>query len=98
MTSILIIDDDIEFCTMVCDYIISHEIYLSLTHDGDAGLAAVRAGTYDMILLDVMMPGIDGFEVLSKLRQSSSPSVLLLSAQGSEENRIVGLDEGADDY
>jgi DNA-binding response OmpR family regulator len=98
MTSILIIDDDIEFCTMLRDYLISHEIYLSLTHDGDAGLAAVRAGTYDMILLDVMMPGIDGIEVLSKLRQSSSPSVLLLSAQGSEENRIVGLDEGADDY
>jgi two-component system response regulator CpxR len=98
MTSILIIDDDIEFCLMLRDYLTPHGIHLSAEHDGESGLAAVRANSYDMILLDVMLPDIDGLEVLSRLRRTSPLSVLLLSAQGSEANRILGLDEGADDY
>jgi DNA-binding response OmpR family regulator len=98
VTSILIIDDDIEFCTMLRDYLVSHDIHLTSAHDGDAGLAALSNHGYDMILLDVMLPGMDGLEVLSRLRQFSPLRVLLLSAQGSEANRIVGLDEGADDY
>ncbi len=98
MTSILIIDDDVEFCVMLRDYLMSHDIHLSAEHDGESGLAAARVKSYDMILLDVMLPGIDGLEVLSRLKRFSPPSVLLLSAQGSEANRIVGLDEGADDY
>jgi len=98
MTSILIIDDDVEFCAMLSDYLMAHGICLTAEHDGYAGLAAVRVHAYDMILLDVMLPGIDGLEVLSQLRRFSSLSVLLLSAQGSEANRIAGLDEGADDY
>jgi DNA-binding response OmpR family regulator len=98
MTSILIIDDDIEFCTMLQDYLESHDIHLTAEHDGDAGLAAVRARNYDMILLDVMLPGMDGIELLTQIKRVSSLSVLLVSAQGSEANRIVGLDEGADDY
>ena len=98
MKSILIIDDDIEFCMMLRDYLTAHDIYLTMEHDGDAGLDAVRTCALDMILLDVMLPGIDGLEVLSRLRGFSPLSVLLLSAQGSEANRILGLDEGADDY
>jgi two-component system response regulator CpxR len=98
MTSILIIDDDIEFCIMLRDYLVSHDIHLTSRHDGEAGLAAVHANEYAMVLLDVMLPGIDGLDVLSRLRQTSPVRVLLLSAQGSEANRIVGLDEGADDY
>lgn len=98
MKSILIIDDDIEFCMMLRDYLTAHDIYLTMEHDGDAGLAAVRGCALDMILLDVMLPGIDGLEVLSRLKEFSPLSVLLLSAQGSEANRILGLDEGADDY
>lgn len=98
MTSILIIDDDIEFCSMLQDYLLSHDLHLNAEHDGEAGLAAVRAHPYDMVLLDVMLPGIDGLEVLSQLKRLSSLSILLISAQGSEANRIVGLDEGADDY
>jgi len=98
MKSILIIDDDIEFCIMLRDYLTAHDIYLTMEHDGDAGLDAVRTCALDMILLDVMLPGIDGLEVLSRLRGFSPLSVLLLSAQGSEANRILGLDEGADDY
>jgi DNA-binding response OmpR family regulator len=98
MKSILIIDDDIEFCSMLRDYLISHDIQLIAEHDGDSGLAAVRNNSFDMILLDVMLPDIDGLEVLSRLKSFSHLSVLLLSALGSEANRIVGLDEGADDY
>jgi two-component system response regulator CpxR len=98
MTPILIIDDDIEFCLMLRDYLAPHGIHLSAEHDGESGLAAVRANAYAMILLDVMLPDIDGLEVLSRLRRGSPLSVLLLSAQGSEANRILGLDEGADDY
>jgi DNA-binding response OmpR family regulator len=98
MTSILIIDDDIEFCAMLRDYLTAHDIQLTAEHDGEAGLASIRAHAYDMILLDVMLPGTDGLCVLSRLREFSGLGVLLLSAQGSEANRIVGLDEGADDY
>jgi len=98
MTSILIIDDDIEFCAMLRDYLTSHDIQLTAEHDGEAGLVTARAHAFDMILLDVMLPGIDGLEVLSRLKRSTSLSVLVLSAQGNEANRIAGLDEGADDY
>jgi two-component system, OmpR family, response regulator CpxR len=98
MTPILIIDDDVEFCAMLRDYLTAHEIQLTAEHDGTAGLAAVSAHAFEMVLLDIMLPGIDGLEVLSRLKQISSPSVLLLSAQGSEANRILGLEEGADDY
>jgi two-component system response regulator CpxR len=98
MTPILIIDDDIEFCAMLRDYLAAHGIQLSAEYDGAAGLAAVRAHAYRMILLDIMLPGIDGLEVLSRLKRMSSLSVLLLSAQGSEADRILGLEEGADDY
>ncbi len=98
MTSILIIDDDIEFCTMLRAYLASHEMKLDAVHHGDAGLAALRENTYDLILLDVMLPDMDGLEVLGRLRKISDLSVLLLSAQGTEANRIAGLDEGADDY
>jgi len=98
MTSILIIDDDIEFCTMLRADLASHEMKLDAVHHGDAGLAAFRENTYDLILLDVMLPDMDGLEVLGRLRKMSELSVLLLSAQGTEANRIAGLDEGADDY
>jgi DNA-binding response OmpR family regulator len=98
MTSILIIDDDIEFCTMLRDYLTSHDIHLAMEHDGEAGLASVRTYPFEMILLDVMLPGMDGLEVLNRLKECSPLSVLLLSAQGTEANRIAGLDEGADDY
>jgi DNA-binding response OmpR family regulator len=98
MTSILIIDDDIEFCAMLRDYLEPRDIRLTAEYDGEAGLAAVRAHSFDMILLDVMLPGIDGLEVLNRIRAFSPLNILLLSAQGNEANRIAGLDGGADDY
>jgi len=98
MISVLIIDDDIEFCDMLRDYLARHKIRLNASHDGTSGLAEVRSHSYDLILLDIMLPDIDGYEVLRRLRASSSLSVLLLSTLGSEDDRIMGLDEGADDY
>src|SRR6266702_974303 len=98
MNAMLIIDDDIEFCSMLHDYLAAYDIHLSMEHEGPAGLAAVRANHFDMVLLDIMLPGMDGFEVLAYLRTFSSLSVLLLSALGEEADRILGLDNGADDY
>jgi two-component system response regulator CpxR len=98
MKSILIIDDDTEFCYMLRDYLANHDIHLAMEHDGETGLAVLRSHDYDMVLLDVMLPDIDGLEVLSHIRSFSSVGVLLLSAFGTDASRIAGLDEGADDY
>jgi two-component system response regulator CpxR len=98
MESMLIIDDDIEFCSMLRVYLSSHNMQLSMEHDGPAGISAVRARQFDVVLLDIMLPGIDGFEVLAYLRAFSSLKVLMLSALGADADRILGLDNGADDY
>jgi DNA-binding response OmpR family regulator len=98
MMSLLIIDDDVEFCAALRDYLETYEIILHAEHDGETGLRAAHSASFEMILLDLMLPDMDGLEVLARLREFSSLRVLLLSAQGCESNRIAGLDEGADDF
>jgi len=99
MEPILLIDDDVELCSMLGDYLGRHGYQVTAAHDGKAGLASALAGTYSIVLLDVMLPGLDGFEVLRRLRAAASPmSVLLLTARGEDVDRIVGLEIGADDY
>jgi two-component system response regulator CpxR len=98
MKSILIIDDDIELCLMLRDYLANHDILLHMRHDGETGLSAARTNTYEMVLLDIMMPGMTGLEVLSQIKSLMPLRVLLLSALGDDAARIAGLDEGADDY
>lgn len=98
MKSVLIIDDDLDFCDMLRDYLLLHQIRLNARYNGVAGLAELSSNPYDMLLLDVMLPDISGYEVLRRLRQSSPVSVLMLSTLGDEDDRITGLDEGADDY
>jgi DNA-binding response OmpR family regulator len=98
MNSILIIDDDTEFCHMLRDYLAPHEMRLTMQHDGEAGLRELHSHPYDMVLLDVMLPDTSGFEILNIIRSFSSSGVLLLSALGSQAARIAGLDIGADDY
>lgn len=95
---ILLIDDDVELCSMLEDYLGRHGYTLSAAHHGERGLQEALTGKYSIVLLDVMLPGIDGFEVLRRLRASSSISVLLLTARGEDVDRIVGLEIGADDY
>jgi two-component system response regulator CpxR len=95
---ILLIDDDVELCSMLIDYLGRHGFKVSAVHRGDAGLNVAREKQWTMILLDVMLPGIDGFEVLKQIRSTSMVNVLLLTARGDDVDRIVGLEIGADDY
>jgi two-component system response regulator CpxR len=95
---ILLIDDDIELCSMLEDYLVRHGFAVTMEHHGELGLHRALTGEYAIVLLDVMLPGLDGFEVLRRLRTSSQVSVLLLTARGEDIDRIVGLEIGADDY
>jgi DNA-binding response OmpR family regulator len=96
---ILLIDDDVELCSMLSDYLGRHDYQVTLAHDGKTGLNKALGGSYSITLLDVMLPGLDGFEVLRRLRAAASTmSVLLLTARGDDVDRIVGLEIGADDY
>jgi len=95
---ILMIDDDKKLCRLVADYLEPMGYDVSVAHDGVQGLEKARAGDFHAIILDVMMPQMDGFEVLKRLRQESDIPVLMLTARGEETDRIVGLEMGADDY
>jgi two-component system response regulator CpxR len=99
MEPILLIDDDVELCSMLSDYLGRHGYEVTAEHNGKTGLGKALEGSYSIMLLDVMLPGLDGFEVLRRLRAAASPmSVLLLTARGEDVDRIVGLEIGADDY
>jgi two-component system response regulator CpxR len=96
--SILLVDDDIELCELMQRFFNRREIDLEVVHDGRRGLARALAGGHDLVLLDVMMPGLDGFELLRQLRRQSQDPVIMLTARTAEGDRITGLDAGADDY
>lgn len=98
MDEVLLIDDDTELCEMLVSYLERYGFRVTAVHRGDTGLETVRARPWQMILLDVMLPGMDGFEVLQQIRTFSTTSVLLLTARGEDVDRIVGLEMGADDY
>ena len=98
MDDVLLIDDDVELCSMLTVYLGRNGFRVSTAHRGDTGLKAARERRWSLILLDVMLPGIDGFEVLKQIRTASKVSVLLLTARGEDVDRIVGLEIGADDY
>ncbi|MDX2029679.1 MAG: response regulator transcription factor [Blastocatellia bacterium] len=97
-TRILMIDDDVKLCRLVADYLAPMGFEVESAHTGPAGLEKARAEKYDAVILDVMLPGMDGFEVLRQLRRDSTVPVLMLTALGDESDRIVGLEIGADDY
>ncbi len=96
--SILLIDDDIELCELMREFLARRGFRLETTHDGLRGLARALKGEHDLILLDVMIPGIDGFELLRRLRRQSEVPVIMLTARTAQADRIAGLDSGADDY
>jgi DNA-binding response OmpR family regulator len=96
-TRVLIIDDDTKLCRLVRDLEpVGYEVVAA--HTGPQGLAAALRDSFSAILLDVMLPGMDGFEVLRNLRAQSHVPVLMLTGRGEEADRIVGLELGADDY
>ncbi len=95
---ILMVDDDKKLCRLVADYLAPMGYAVDAAHNGAQGLEMIAAGDYQAVILDVMMPQMDGFEVLKKLRSQSDVPVLMLTARGDETDRIVGLEMGADDY
>jgi DNA-binding response OmpR family regulator len=95
---ILIIDDDAELCQLVADYLGPMGFQVELEHEGVAGAERALADKWHAIILDVMMPGCDGFEVLRRIRAKSKVPVMMLTGRGEEVDRVVGLELGADDY
>lgn len=95
---ILVIDDDEELCALLTDYLGREGYQVRSVTDGREGLAEAASGKYRMVLLDLMLPSMDGFEVMRELRKSSTAPVIMLTAKGDEVDRIVGLELGADDY
>ncbi|MEE4378134.1 MAG: response regulator transcription factor [Candidatus Competibacteraceae bacterium] len=98
MNPILLADDDIELCGMLKEYLEVEGFQVETTHDGEAALRLAKTSTYDLMVLDVMMPQLNGFDVLRELRKDSQLPVLMLTARGEDVDSIVGLELGADDY
>jgi two-component system, OmpR family, response regulator CpxR len=96
--TILLVDDDIELCELMQEFFSRHGIRLKAAHDGSGGLARALAGGYDLLLLDVMLPGLDGFELLRLVRRQSPVPVIMLTARTTPADRVAGLNAGADDY
>ncbi|CAB0151401.1 Transcriptional regulatory protein CpxR [Pseudidiomarina piscicola] len=99
MSKLLLVDDDAELSSMLEQILTKEGFELTLAADGETGLERALSGSYDLILLDVMLPGIDGFQLLQRLRQQArNTPVLMLTARGDDDDRVAGLELGADDY
>src|SRR5260221_12258294 len=98
MDHVLVVDDDVELCALVQEYLTAEGFSLKAVHDGEQGLQQALTNDYSLVVLDVMLPGINGFEVLRRIRSVSKIPVLLLTARSEDTDRIVGLEIGADDY
>jgi two-component system response regulator CpxR len=96
--SVLLVDDDLELCTMLDSYLSRHGWKVTSTHNGQDGIRAAQTLSPGLIILDGMLPDMDGFDVLRRIRATDNVPVLLLTARGEEIDRIVGLEMGADDY
>ncbi|MDV6316668.1 response regulator transcription factor [Idiomarina sp. HP20-50] len=97
--SVLLIDDDTEMSVMLTELFKRESVDLSVAEDGVTGLDKALNGDYELILLDVMLPGIDGMQLLQRLRQQHrDTAVLMLTARGDDDDRVMGLELGADDY
>ncbi len=97
-TRVLVIDDDRKLCRLIRDYLAPLGYDVEAVHSGPEGVSRAVADSWQAIILDLMLPGIDGFEVLKQIRKTSDVPVLMLTARGDEADRIVGLEIGADDY
>ena len=95
---ILLIDDDAELCSLLVEFLTREGFSIECEHEGKRGLERVLHGAFDLIVLDVMLPGLDGFGILRRLRAESRVPVLMLTARGEDMDRIAGLEMGADDY
>lgn len=96
--SLLLVDDDVELCGMMSEFFVQEGHRLECIYNGREGLTAALNGSYDLVILDVMLPILDGFEVLQRLRRRKDLPVIMLTARVQQQDRIHGLDAGADDY
>jgi two-component system response regulator CpxR len=95
---ILVVDDDVELCELLSEYLGAEGFEVESMNDAGEGLERALSGEHALVVLDVMLPGMSGFEVLRRLREASKIPVLMLTARGDDVDRIVGLEMGADDY
>jgi two-component system response regulator CpxR len=98
MDRVLIVDDDVELCELVSEYLTPEGFAVEAAHDGPAGLERALSSEPSLLVLDIMLPGMSGLNVLRRLREQSRIPVLILTARGDDVDRIVGLEIGADDY
>src|SRR5580693_1996419 len=95
---VLLVDDDRELCQMLTEYLSAEHFEVKSVHDGGDALHELQAGEFEILILDVMLPSVGGFDVLRKLGASYTTPILMLTARGDDVDRIVGLELGADDY
>jgi two-component system, OmpR family, response regulator CpxR len=95
---VLVIDDDVELCQLLSQYLAEEGFVVEAVHSGLAGVETAISGTHSIVVLDVMLPDVKGFEVLRRIRAKSRVPVLMLTARGDDQDRILGLELGADDY
>jgi DNA-binding response OmpR family regulator len=98
MTRALLVDDDRDLARLLTEYLSAHEVTITHVEDGPTALSALGNDAFDVVLLDVMLPGIDGFEVCRRIRAAHDVPVVMLTARGDDADRIIGLEIGADDY
>src|ERR1051326_2354306 len=98
MERLLIIDDDVQLCEVLAERLERDAFSLDAVHDGLRGLEKARSGKYALVILDLMLPGMGGLDVLRRLRADSGIPVIILTARGEDVDRILGLEIGADDY
>jgi two-component system response regulator CpxR len=96
--SLLLVDDDAELCGMMREFFAESGHKLDTAYNGREGLASALRGGYDLMILDVMLPGLDGFSVLEQIRRKKNLPVIMLTARVQQQDRILGLNSGADDY
>lgn len=98
MDRVLIVDDDVELCELVTEYLQPEGFQIDAVHDGETGLHRALSGDHVLVVLDVMLPRMNGLDVLRRIRAQSQIPVIILTARGDDVDRIVGLEIGADDY
>jgi DNA-binding response OmpR family regulator len=98
MDSLLLIDDDVQLCGLLSKFFAANNFKLDAVHDGHGGLLCAQQRKHDLVLLDIMLPVMDGLEVLTQLRNRTTIPVIMLTARSADKDRIAGLENGADDY
>jgi two-component system response regulator CpxR len=95
---ILVVDDDVELCKLLSRYLLQNSFSVETVHRGSKGIEGALSGEHALVILDVMLPDMKGFEVLRRIRAQSRIPILMLTARGDDQDRILGLEMGADDY